>query len=283
MATNPHFKPNVFTEQNLYEDLVIESIRMYGFDVYYIERTTENLDVILNETVEDKFDTSYEVEMYIENTEGFEGEGNLLSKFGLEIRDEATFIIAKKVWKAYSDKERPNEGDIIYLPLSKSFFEISFVEHEQPFYQLSNLPIYKLQCKLFEYSDEEFNTGISEIDSIEKFSYVVNLKLDNVVGSFLPNERISQTLTNGETISAEIVDFPEMNTLSVTNITTSNDDYAEFETNVNITGLTSGGIGRLISTPEQFVNDNAAQNDDIEAIAFDDIIDFDESNPFGDP
>jgi hypothetical protein len=170
MALNPYLSHRVTSEQDLYADLIIESIKSFGEDVYYLPRDVVNVDYVLNEDIESRFDSSYLVEMYIENTEGFEGEGNLLAKFGLEIRDEATFVVAKRTWNSLvgglENQVRPMEGDLIYLPLSKSFFEISFVEHEQPFYQLSNLPIYKLQARLFEYSDEEFDTGVTEIDAI---------------------------------------------------------------------------------------------------------------------
>jgi hypothetical protein len=117
------------------------------------------------------------VEMYIANTEGFEGEGNLLSKFGLEIRDQATFIVSRKRFSELVDiqdnalcEDRPREGDLIYLPLSNSLFQIKFVEHEKPFYQINNLPTYELQCELFEYSHEDFSTGIEAIDDFQMYN-----------------------------------------------------------------------------------------------------------------
>ena len=174
MPTNVFFSPKVNTEQYMFEDIIIESIKMYGQDVFYMPRKIVQRDTILGEDVESEFNTANTIEMFIENTEGFEGEGNIFQKFGMEIRDEATFIVAKRswqklvgVWNSDINDDRPREGDLIYLPLSKSFFEISYVEHEQPFYQLSNLPVFKLQARLFEFNEEEFNTGISELDSIE--------------------------------------------------------------------------------------------------------------------
>ena len=174
MARNPYFSQKVRSEQNLYEDIIIESLKMYGQDVYYLPRDTVNEDRILGEDVPSSFNSSYKVEMYIENTEGFDGEGDLFTKFGVEIRDQATFIVARKRWTQtvakYDndiDSVRPREGDLIYLSLSNSLFEITHVEHEQPFYQLSNLPTYKLRCELFEYNDENLDTGIEVIDDIE--------------------------------------------------------------------------------------------------------------------
>jgi hypothetical protein len=221
--------------------------------------------------------------MYIENTDGFEGEGNLLSKFGLEIRDEASFIVSRRQWNNYvqvlNDQIRPNEGDLIYLPLSKSLFEVSFVEHEKPFFQLSNLPVYKLQCRLFENNDEEFNTGVAEIDKFEEYSFTTSLQLSGVVGIFELQERISQPLADGEFITAEIVKM-ETNTLVISNIETSDNEYHEFASGQTVTGVTSGATGLIASAPVQFSTDGGAQNDDF--TNFESIIDFSESNPFSD-
>ena len=169
MPRNVYFSQAVRAEQNLYEDLIVESLKIYGQDVYYIPRTLVNRDTILNEDPASKFDDAYLMEAYIENVDGFEGEGDLYSKFGLEIRDEAQFVISRKVWNhavgLREQSAKPAEGDLLFLPMTNSFFEITFVEHEQPFYQLSNLPVYRLSCSLFEFSDEDFDTGIAEIDN----------------------------------------------------------------------------------------------------------------------
>jgi hypothetical protein len=290
MPTNPYVSHSVTSEQNLYEDLIIESIRMYGEDVYYLPRDVVNRDVILNEDIESQFNNSYTVEMYIENIEGFEGEGNLLAKFGLEIRDEATFIVARKKWVEYvgnneASQIRPEEGDLIYLPLSKSLFEISFVEHEQPFYQLSNLPVYKLQAKLFEYNDEEFNTGVAEIDAIEsQYAFTTTLTISGTVGpGFTLNERISQPIgSTGETITGEVVRI-DSNLIAVANIETSDNEYHEFTSGATITGLDSGTTGMIAAEPQPLFTENNTtqiQNDAFSIIA-DPVIDFSESNPFG--
>jgi hypothetical protein len=299
MALNPYLSHRVTSEQDLYADLIIESIKSFGEDVYYLPRDVVNVDYVLNEDIESRFDSSYLVEMYIENTEGFEGEGNLLAKFGLEIRDEATFVVAKRTWNSLvgglENQVRPMEGDLIYLPLSKSFFEISFVEHEQPFYQLSNLPIYKLQARLFEYSDEEFDTGVTEIDAIEtKFAFTTGLTLSSVVGQFEYAERVQQEIKDtGEYISAEIVSL-DGNVLNVTNIETTDNEFHEFVAGKLVVGITTGAQG-MIATQEDvqvFANTNTAtavtseptttttQNYTVEYEA-DSIVDFSESNPFG--
>jgi hypothetical protein len=185
MARNFYFSEKVRSEMDLYEDIIIESMKIYGQDVYYLPRTIVNEDKILSDDVASSFDASYKIEMYIENAEGFDGEGDLFTKFGVEIRDEATFIVARRRWKNTVRRaanaiqgDRPTEGDLIYLPLSKSLFQINHVEHEQPFYAIENLPTFKLRCQLFEYVGEDLDTGIETVDDIEKkYAYSYNLRL----------------------------------------------------------------------------------------------------------
>ena len=161
-------------EKRLHEDLIIEGLKIYGQDCFYLPRTLVNKDLVLGEDTISKFDQSYMLEMYIETTEGFAGEQELVSKFGLEIREDTTFVIAKRRWQNQVDNQavqivdgRPNEGDLIYVPLMNSFFEIQFVEDQEPFFQLGNLPVYKLKTTRFEYSSEKIDTGRSEIDIAE--------------------------------------------------------------------------------------------------------------------
>ena len=178
MAINHHFQGGNgignTNEKKLYEDLIIEGLKIYGHDVYYLPRTLVNRDLILGEDSLSKFDDSYLIEMYVETTEGLAGEQELINKFGLEIREETTFMLSKRRWMDAVDsyhtmiKEgRPNEGDIIYYPLLNKFFEISFVEDQEPFFQLGNLPVYKLRARTWEYSSEQLNTGVTDIDSAE--------------------------------------------------------------------------------------------------------------------
>lgn len=189
MATNIHFSQKVRSEQNLYEDIIIESLKMYGQDVYYIPRDIVSEDRIFGDDVQSRFNSAYKIEMYIENTDGFDGEGDLFTKFGVEIRDQATFIVSRKRWSqtiSRYDNEiesvRPREGDLIYISLSNSIFQIQHVEHEQPFYQISNLPTYKLRCELFEYSGEDLDTGVNAIDNVEElYGYRYDLTLDTAL------------------------------------------------------------------------------------------------------
>ena len=185
MARNLYFSEKVRSEMDLYADLVIESLKIYGQDVYYLPRDLVNEDVLLGDDVSSRFPTSHKIEMYIENVEGFDGEGDLFTRFGVEIRDEATFVVSRTRFSAQVrrpdndiDTDRPTEGDLIYLPLTNKMFEIQHVEHEQPFYQIENLPVYKMRCTLFEYSGEDFDTGIEDIQDIEKtgsYQYVLSV------------------------------------------------------------------------------------------------------------
>jgi len=186
MATNRYISQAHRPEQNLYEDLIIESIQFYGQDVYYLPREIVNKDQIFLDDVPSRFSDSYKIEMYVENTGGFDGEGDMFTKFGIELRDQATFIVARKRWRNLigdyleAQKFRPREGDLIFLPMSQSIFQIMKVETETPFYQLSQLPTFRLQCELFEYSDEDFDTGIDGIDVVEAesaFKYKLTMAL----------------------------------------------------------------------------------------------------------
>lgn len=172
MATNVFFD-NYNTHGNqsqLLDDLVIESIRIYGVDTVYLTRSLENVDEILNETDLSVFNAAYEMEMYVKSVDGFAGEGDFLSKFGLTIRDQVTFTVAMRTFERYAtrkdpSKVRPNEGDLIFFPMNQKFFKIMHVEHESVFYQMGQLYTFDLQCELFEYSNERFETGREDVDT----------------------------------------------------------------------------------------------------------------------
>ena len=195
MPTNVYFDTGTTSEQRLYEDLIIEQLKIYGQDVYYLPRKLANKDTIFGEDSASSFDDSYIIEMYVDNSDGYMGEQEIIKKFGLELRDDIRFTLSKLRWEQLIKKnsdlvaERPQEGDLVYFPTTKAFFEIQFVEHEQPFYQQSALPVYKLSCTKWEYSSERVDTGISSIDSLEDSlsTDTMNFQftLENEVGSFL--------------------------------------------------------------------------------------------------
>jgi hypothetical protein len=301
MATNVYFSPAVKSEQNLYEDIVIESLKMYGQDVYYLPRNIVEQDYILGETVESQFDDSYTLEMYIENPEGFGGESELMTKFGLEIRDTATFVLSKRRWEqsvgVFNNEltnYRPNEGDLIYLPMSKSFFQIDKVEHEKPFYQLQNLPTYQLICSLYEFGDEKFDTGNTEVDNISNlFAYQQELTISGIAGTdFIIGENITENLEDGVTISGAIASYKDIadsttSKIYLHSIRTSDSKYHQFTVGGSVTTEVSSGTGTITAikdmegATEASVQDNYAKNYEIETEAAA-VLDFTESNPFGD-
>ena len=195
MPTNVYFDTGTTSEQRLYEDLIIEQLKIYGQDVYYLPRKIANKDTIFGEDPASSFDDSYIIEMYVDNVDGYMGEQEIIKKFGLELRDDIVFTLSKLRWetliKNNSDltAERPQEGDLVYFPTTNAFFEIQFVEHEQPFYQQSALPVYKLSCTRFEYSSERLDTGISTIDNIESSlstdTMQFQFSLENETGSIV--------------------------------------------------------------------------------------------------
>lgn len=178
MPTNFYFQSGLTSgttnEQRLIEDLTIESLKIYGHDIYYLPRTLINTDDIFDEDALSQFNQAYPLEMYFENVDGFEGQGDLFTKFGIEIRDQATFVLAKRRWEdmtltsggIFQLDARPAEGDLLFFPLTGSMFEIKLVDFQNPFYQLSKINVFKLQCETFEYSSEVINTGIQVIDDI---------------------------------------------------------------------------------------------------------------------
>lgn len=312
MPTNVFFSQKVRTEQHLYEDIVIEALRMYGQDVYYIPRETVTPDEILNEEYS-KYDSAYSVEMYIANTEAFEGDGNLLSKFGLEIRDTATFVVARRRFQQLVNidanairEERPREGDLIYLPMSKSLFEIKFVEHEKPFYQLSNLPTFELQCELFEYSAEKFDTGVKELDRFEHiFGPQSVIQITGGTYGFKPGDRIKQVYSTGPevAVTGEVANFietrpmsdldtPRQANLYVTDIQATDGSLKNFFTSetvpiINMTNYANTGwqVTQVYGLDDQDLyipQEPLAQNEIFENQGKD-IIDFSEKNPFGEP
>lgn len=180
MTTNPYLNNlnNLNTsEQNLYRDLIIEFIQAHGHDFYYLPRSFVNKDNLFGEDALSEFNSSKTIEMYIEEIDGWAGEGEFIAKFGLEIRDSATFTLSKKRFEdEFTDTPsivHPREGDLVYFPLTDSLLEITFVEHENPFYQIGKNFVYRLTVEMFDYSHESFDTGQAEIDDL-------NAELENL-------------------------------------------------------------------------------------------------------
>lgn len=189
MSLNPFFLNGSSTEQNLIQDLINEQLKIYGVDIMYLPRKIINSDNIFKEIESSRFDDNFIIEAYINNYDGYSGAGDLMTKFGVSLKDEVTLTISKERFEEfiapiltsiynpnliYNDPNevelvtRPREGDLIYFPLGQRLFEVKFVEHEKPFYQLGKTYVYELQCELFEYEDEVIDTTVDEVDELIK-------------------------------------------------------------------------------------------------------------------
>jgi hypothetical protein len=181
-------------EQLLLENLIIEAIRIYGQDMYYIPRKLNNYDSIYGADDQSSYEIAYPIEIYIKSVDGFQGDGNFMSKFGIEIRDQVIFSVAQKRFteevEAFNTQVRPNEGDLIYFPLNKKCFQVKFVNKFEMYYQLGALQTWEMTCELFEYSNEIFSTGIPENDNIQKkFSTnIIDWALTDESGNYLLDE-----------------------------------------------------------------------------------------------
>ena len=324
------------TEKNLYRDLIKEAIQIYGHDVYYVDRTTVAIDSLLGEDSLSKFTTQHPIEMYVEDAEGgFQGEKEIMSQFGLENRNEITFVVSKQRFQemdsqiniedgtdttggsilleagsidqsedfstltsvqgddnfyilmdtTLTDADRPQEGDLVYHPILSRMFEVSFVDHDDPFYQLDNNPVYKLRCRQYEYSHEEIDTGITAIDAIEG-----DLQKDALEHQFT----LEQSSAVNESIRLELLALGELLVLDGTDSSSTNaDDNVLMENDSTSVGesilLEAGGsdtedASYLIQEDiiiGDYSQDKTAQNELFDELD-DNVIDFSEKNPFGD-
>ena len=275
MAVSTYFQQTDFKpEQELLDDLVEETIQIHGLDVSYMPRTLIATDNLYSEDVASKFSKAYSIEMYVESVDGFGGEGDIIGQFGVEIRDQLNLVVSQRRWDDMDipDRVRPFEGDLIYFPLNDKLFEIRFVEHEKIFYQLGNLPLYGLTCELFEYSHEDIDTGIAEIDDIEKdYGYGMDLVFASGSGNF----QIDETVTNGDA-TAKVTSWDYSNkTLRVGNI------VGTITSASAVVGSTSGASWNMTATPntQVFTTDTYANNIGIQTES-DSIFDFSDRDPF---
>ena len=298
MTTNVYFSKGTPNEQHLYEDLAIEAIQIYGHDVFYIPRTLVNKDELFGESALSRFDDAYGIEMWMETQEGYEGEKELVSRFGLEIRDETTFVVSRRRWDNTVSNDanlivssRPDEGDLVYMPTVKKLFEISFVDHDDPFYQVDNLPVYKLYCRTFEYSSEVLDTGIAAIDDIETqrstdflgfeisgeqasgviFNENIGLEWGTIYATGDGDVMQEDGTTNPNTVGDNLLGENEEGFAAV--ILEDSDDYYTFVVIQEAYSLTT----------QDTQSENEWFEDRVTGIVGDPVLDFTESNPFGDP
>ena len=211
---NPYFLQGSPSEQRMVQDLINEQLTIYGQDVLYMPRKIINEKKIIKEILVSKFDDSFRMEAYISTFDGFGGNGDILSKFGVRSTDEITFVISKERYEDFITpklgifrdpnvklKNRPEEGDLIYLPLDNDLFEIKYVEAKTPFYQLNNLYVYELRCELFEYEDEIIDTDIDEVDeSVKNFGYIATIQMVGTAASTaVATTKLASTLVPGAT------------------------------------------------------------------------------------
>ena len=299
MPTNFYFNnfpaEQITSEQLLVEDLVIEAMQIHGMDVFYLPRTSrDSVDMLYGEDTLKQYVTAYPIEMYLENVTGMDGEGDFISKFGLEIRDELSLLVSRRRFKyatGASNLIRPREGDLVYIPLIQNFFEITFVEHENDqamFYTLGrgrggNVYVYALKMKQFVFSEEVINTGNDEIDAQIRDSYArTQLTLAaGGSGTFVADEIVYQgtTLANA-TFQSVVYDFTT-STRKLNVIRT----IGTFANNTLTKGVTSNASWTSSGTANTSYNDNNAFEDIMDNSLIegesDSIIDFSENNPFG--
>lgn len=298
MPTNPyfdHFPTRISNEQLLVEDLVIEALKIYAFDVYYLPRESrDQIDKLMGEEQLKKYTSAYMIEMYLENATGMEGEGDLITKFGLEIRDEVTLLVSRRRFNiTIPTLERPREGDIIFVPLLQNFFEITFVEHENNqamFYTLGrgrggNVYVYALRMKQFVFSNEQINVGVEEVDDQILEAYqLTNLEFSTGSGRFdTANNELVYQGTSFATANA----FATAHTWDSANLILQvHSVNGLFVASANVIGQNSGATWLMSSldtdTPLDNQYEDSADNKVIETEA-NDILDFSETNPFGEP
>ena len=284
MATNHYFNHygTDTADQRLTENLIIESIKVYGIDVYYMPRATVNMDSIFGEDRLSEFTDARMIEMYVKNVDGSEGEGTLVSNFGLEVRDQVTFTLSQRRFAELNfetgiRETQPASGDLIYFPLTKGLYEIRSVRDATVFFQMGALQTFDLLCEVFEYSDEALDTGIDTIDKIERDeSYAIEFTIGSGTGTYTIEETVYQGAAFGSaTATGEVAAWNATDSvLKLINLT------GTFSTSSNIVGNTSGASYAITTFDDQAQpSDPSANNVGIESVA-DSVLDFTEGNPF---
>jgi len=299
MPRNVYFSHGTRNEQHILEDILIESIKIMGHDVYYIPRKIIQTDHILNEDFLSQFESASKIEMYVESIDGFEGDGKLVSKFGLEIRDQITVVVSRRRWNSligrfgYTENSaRPREGDLIYFPMTAGLFEIKWVEDKQPFFQLNNTPTFKLTCELYEYRNENISTGIYELDAVQQASSQGWKAYVQFTGGVIHtlHEDCIITLPSGISGSAKFIgvtEYTDLTAASFGSLSFNDGQFHNITIGTTFTGQESGTVSTVVQLIDLsdgdaliFSNDYAAQNSTFE-VQGNNFIDFSEGNVFG--
>lgn len=277
-------------EHLLMEDVIVESIQIMGHNIYYIPRESiDDTDYVFGEASKAKFKHAYLIEAYLTNVEGFEGDGDFFSKFGLEIRDNSNFIISRRAFERIIPsvlRRRPQEGDVLYIPVLRSLMEIKFVEHEVMFHSLGKrLPyVYEMRCEQFRYSNEAIDTGVEEIDMVEEENaYSIKLHVGTGFGNFHEDETVFQSANGryeGAYAEAVVRDWNAANnTIDLMQIVGS------FRSGVPLIGKSSG-VSRTLTVLPSGEEDNAKYSFSDNEEFMDDttlVLDLSEVNVFGVP
>ncbi len=282
MATNPYFKKSVRSEQDLIDDLTVEIIKIHGFDMVYLPRTLVRDDELFGEDRSpSRFSTGIPIEMLVESVDGFEGDGEVMSRFGLEIKDNISLLVARRRFErefAHLGFLTPREGDLIWFPISGALFEINFVERENPFFQLNKISTYKITCSLFQYTGENFETGWSQIDGVtsDHTDRFTELVFSSGSGTYKEGEFVFQGgALSGATIAGRVEEWESATTtLFVTGVTGS------FQVGVTVEGNSSGA--KYILSSAGLTNIYAIKDPSTDNLEFElgNLIDFTDRDPF---
>lgn len=300
MTTNVYFTNGTRSEQILVEDLIIESLKIYGQQMFYIPRKLVAKDEILGEDRLSEFKNSFLIEMYFENVDSYGGQGAFINKFGLMMEQSATLVVARRRWDQFVGRygvtivpDRPNEGDLIYFPLTNSLFEIKFVQHQDPFYQLGKLYVYKLQVELFQYSSERIDTGVREIDAFETLKTFSTNTTRNPNGEVLsvtvtsqgsgytsaPTVSFASSSGSGATATAVLGTGSNLGKVVRVDVTAGGTGYQAAPTVTFTGGGGSGAIATATIQSDIDKTDSYGDNNKFKAEAADIL--FSVTNPFG--
>ena len=277
MASNIYFQ-NALADQNLLNEINREVIQQAGIDVMYLPRTLVKEDLVMNEDVLSKFSNAYQIEMFVKSNEGFGGPDDAISKFGLDIRDELILVAHVDSFKFATDMAKPLEGDLIYFPLSERTFEIKFVEHEQPFYQVGQNYVFEITCEVFQYGEEDIDTG-TDVDKVERENaYAIDLVLTAVGGSgnFIVDEEIYQGASLATATAKGIVTSWD----SANKTVRVNTVVGSFAAPKKFTGETSGAYYDQASVDDQALPTVPYADNKILETDGDNILDFTELDPW---
>ena len=277
MASNIYFQ-NSLADQNLLNNINREVIQQAGIDVMYLPRTLVKEDLVMNEDVLSKFSNAYQIEMFVKSNEGFGGEGDLVSKFGLDIRDELILVAHVDSFKFATDMDKPLEGDLIYFPLSKRTFEVKFVEHEQPFYQVGQNYVFEITCEVFQYGEEDIDTG-TDVDKVERENaYAIDLVLTATGGSgnFIVDEQVYQGTSLAAATATGIVASWD----SATKTVRVNTVVGTFAAPKKVTGVTSAAYYDQATVDDQLLPTVPYADNKILETDGDSILDFTELDPW---